>query len=82
MSAKNSVLDRTSRPPMTRVSRLLAWVLAGLLAAAAVLGAGYWGYRQMQPTPLFTSDSTSPHAARTQIVRIRFNPVASRGASI
>jgi hypothetical protein len=55
----NSVLARTSRPPMTRVSRLLTWVLAGLLAAAAILAAGYWGYRQMQPTPLFTPASAS-----------------------
>jgi hypothetical protein len=55
----NSVLARTSRPPMTRVSRLLTWVLIGLLAAAAVLAAGYWGHRQTRPRPLFTSASAS-----------------------
>ena len=60
----NSVLARTSRPPMTPVSRWLAWVFAGLLAAAAVLAAGYWGSRQMQPSPLFTPASASAeHAA-------------------
>lgn len=55
----NAVLARTSRPPMTKISSLFAWVLAGLLAAAAVLAVGYWSYRQMQPRPLFTPASAS-----------------------
>jgi len=61
----NSVLARTSRPPMTPVSRLLTWVFVGLVLAAAMLAAGYWGYRQMQPRPLFTpaSASAAPAAA-------------------
>jgi hypothetical protein len=60
----NSVLARTSRPPMTRVTRLLAWVLAGLVVAAAALAAGYWGYRQIQPRPLFTpATAIAEHAA-------------------
>ena len=46
---------RSGRPK--RVNRFLAWVFsASMLAAAAALAAGaYWGYRQMQPRPLFTS---------------------------
>jgi hypothetical protein len=60
----NSVLARTSKPPMTRVSWLLTWVLVALLAVATILAAGYWGYRQAQPTPLFTPASASAeHAA-------------------
>jgi len=59
----NSVLARTPRPPTTRVTRLLAWVLAGLVVAAAVLAAGYGGYRQMQPRPLFTPASASAEHA-------------------
>ena len=55
----NSVLARTSKPSMTRFSRLLTWILLGLLAAAAVLSAGYWAYRQMQPSPLFAPASAS-----------------------
>ena len=55
----NSVLARTSKPSMTRVSRWLTWVLAGLLAAAALLAAGYWGYQQAQPSPLFAPASAS-----------------------
>jgi hypothetical protein len=61
----NPVLARTSRPPTTRVSRLLTWVLIGLLAAAAILAAGYWGYRQMQPSPLFAPVSASAEQAAT-----------------
>jgi hypothetical protein len=59
----NSVLARTSKPSMTRVSRLLTWVLIGLLLAAAVLAAGYWGYQQVQPDPLFAPASTSAEKA-------------------
>ena len=59
----NSVLARTSAPRMTAVSRLLTWVLAALLIAATLLGAGYWGYRQMQPRPLFAPVSASELAA-------------------
>jgi hypothetical protein len=59
----NPVLARASRPPMTRVSRSLAWILAGLLAAAAALAVAYSGYRQMQPRPLFTPASQSAERA-------------------
>jgi hypothetical protein len=60
----NSVLARISRPPMTRVSWLLTWVLVALLALATVLAAGYWSYRQMQPSPLFTpANASAEHAA-------------------
>ena len=59
----NSVLARTSTPRMTVVSRLLALVLAALLIAATLLGAGYWSYRQMQPRPLFAQVSASEPAA-------------------
>jgi hypothetical protein len=69
----NSVLARTSRPPMTRVSRLLTWVLAGLFAAAAVFAAAYWGYRQVQPRPLFTPASASTEPAAV--------PAASAGGA-
>ena len=54
----NSVRARRSRRPKTRASSLLVWV--SMLAAAVVLAAGgYWGYRQMQPRPLFTPASAS-----------------------
>jgi len=48
---------------MTTVGRLLVWVLAGVLAAAAILAAGYWGFRQLQPRPLFTPPTASEPAA-------------------
>jgi hypothetical protein len=43
---------------------LLAWVFSGsMLVAAAALAAGaYWGYRQMQPRPLFTPASATAEA--------------------
>jgi hypothetical protein len=59
---------------MTRVSLLLTWVLTGLLAAAVVLCAGYWGYRQMQPRPLFAPSSASAE-------RAPFPPASAGGAS-
>jgi hypothetical protein len=49
---------------MTPVSRLLTWVFVGLVLAAAMLAAGYWGYRQMQPRPLFTPASASGEVSR------------------
>lgn len=58
----NSVLARTSSPRMTPVSRWLAWILAALVAAAIILAAGYWGYRQVQPRPLFTPAAASERA--------------------
>jgi hypothetical protein len=62
----NLVLARTSRRPKTRSSRLLVWVFSGsMLAAAAVLAtAAYWGYRHMQPTPLFAPASVSPERSQ------------------
>ena len=59
----SSGLARTSGRPRTRVSRLLSGVLAGLLAAAAVLAAGYWCYRQIQPTSLFMPASEGAERA-------------------
>ena len=70
----NSVLARTSRPPMTPVSRLLTWVFVGLVLAAAMLAAGYWGYRQMQPRPLFAP-------SRASAERAAFPPASAGGAS-
>jgi len=54
---------------MTTVGRWLVWGLAGLLAAAALLAAAYWGFRQLQPRPLFTPATTS-------------EPIAAQGASL
>jgi hypothetical protein len=53
---------------MTTVGRWLVRVLAGALAAAALLAAAYWGFRQLQPRPLFTPATTS-------------EPIAAQGAT-
>ena len=60
----NSVRARRSIRSKTRGNSLLAWVFSGsMLVAAAALAAGaYWGYRQMQPRPLFTPASATAEA--------------------
>lgn len=68
----NSVLDRAPTPPMTRLARLLGWILAALLAAAACLAVAYWSYRLVQPSPLFAPASASAERAA--------GPAAAAGA--
>jgi hypothetical protein len=56
------VRRRRSGRLRTRGDRLLVWAFsASMLVAAAGLAAGaYWGYRQMQPRPLYAPASVDP----------------------